>query len=62
MTIKNYKSPYANLADAIIKSGEMENDKRFLESDWCELLKELRRLDDEMNVGPEDRYVLRDFK
>ena len=60
--MKAYKSPYANLADAIIKSGKMDNDKKFLESDWCELLKELCRLDDEMNVGPENRFVLRDFK
>ena len=44
-----YHSPYANLAAAIIRSGQMANDTRFLESDWCDTLRELCRLDDEMH-------------
>lgn len=47
----SYYDPYANLAAAIIRSGELQNDKRFLESDWCDTLKELCRLDDELHSG-----------
>lgn len=47
----SYYSPWANLAAAIINAGERENDKRFLESDWCDTLKELCRLDDELHSG-----------
>lgn len=47
----SYYSPWANLAEAIIKSGEQENDRRFLESDWCETLRELCRIDDEQHNG-----------
>lgn len=43
-----YHSPMANLAYAIIRSGEKCHDVRFLESDWCELLREICRLDDKM--------------
>lgn len=41
-----YRSGYANLASAIIESGINANDKGFLESDWCDTLREICRLDD----------------
>ena len=44
----HYHSAYANLAAAIIASGERCHDTRFLESDWCDTLKEICKLDDEM--------------
>lgn len=47
----SYYSSWANLAAAIISSGERENDRRFLESDWCDTLKELCKLDDELHSG-----------
>lgn len=50
-----YHDPYANLAHAVLSAGIKCNDKSFLESDWCETLREICRLDDEMyghrNVG-----------
>lgn len=39
---------YATLAAAIVKSGQKENDTRFLQSEWCSMLKEICRLDLEM--------------
>lgn len=44
-----YHSPYANLAAAIIKSGERCNDTRFLNSEWCSILRSMCQLDDEMH-------------
>lgn len=46
-----YTSPYANLANAIIRSGIQEHDTRFLQSDWCDTLRLICRLDDEMHGG-----------
>jgi hypothetical protein len=50
-----YHEPYTNLAYAIVASGIKCHDVRFLESDWCELLREMCRLDDQMygdrNIG-----------
>lgn len=43
-----YHEPYANLAAAIIMSGVKCHDVRFLESDWCDTLQEMCRLDDQM--------------
>ena len=40
---------YAHLSAAIIKSGVACNDKQFLESDWCVLLKDLCSLFEEHN-------------
>lgn len=47
----SYHDGYANLATAIIASGVKNHDTRFLESDWCELLKEICNLDDVMYGG-----------
>ncbi len=47
----HYHGAYANLAAAIIASGEKCHDTRFLESDWCDTLKEICRLDDKMYGG-----------
>lgn len=46
-----FKSPYANLASAIIRSGIQAHDTRFLESDWCDTLRLICRMDDEMHGG-----------
>lgn len=46
-----YHDAYANLAAAIIESGQVSHDESFLESDWCASLKEICRLDDEMHGG-----------
>lgn len=35
---------YAVLAAAIVKDGQDANDKNFLESKWCEVLKEIVRI------------------
>ena len=43
-----YHEPYANLAAAIIMSGVKCHDVKFLESDWCDALQEMCRLDDQM--------------
>lgn len=43
-----YHEPYANLAAAIIMSGVKCHDVKFLESDWCDTLQEMCRLDDQM--------------
>ena len=42
----SYHDGYANLAAAIIASGIRNHDTRFLESDWCELLRDICELDD----------------
>lgn len=41
-----YHDGYANLAAAIIASGVRNHDTRFLESDWCEFLRDICELDD----------------
>lgn len=46
-----YHDAYANLAAAIIRSGEMQHDTAFLNSEWCNILKEICELDDEMYGG-----------
>lgn len=46
-----YHDGYANLAAAIIASGVKNYDTRFLESDWCDTLKEMCTLDDIMYGG-----------
>ena len=46
-----YHDAYANLAAAIVASGVKCHDTRFLESDWCDTLKEICRLDDQMYGG-----------
>ena len=67
MTLKSkpechYHDAYANLAAAIIRSGELQHDVEFLHSNWCELLKEICRLDDEMygdrNIGMCGRSIV----
>lgn len=52
----SYYNPWANLAAAIIHSGEQANDTHFLESDWCETLRELCRLDDEQYNGVKAQF------
>lgn len=47
-SFRAYHNPYANLAAAIIKSGEHCHDTVFLESDWCDVLRSMCQLDDEM--------------
>lgn len=47
----HYHDAYANLAAAIIRSGELQHDTAFLHSNWCDTLKEICRLDDEMYGG-----------
>lgn len=58
---KQYHDPYANLAAAILDSGERCNDTAFLESDWADILREMCRLDDitynNKNVVPFDTRV-----
>ena len=46
--LDRYHSPYANLAAAIIESGERCNDTLFLDSDWCDTLRTMCKLDDEI--------------
>ena len=58
--VNSYRSPWANLAAAIIQSGEREHDVVFLEGDWCDTLKLICSMDDELsnrkcgpiNIGP----------
>jgi len=38
---RSRRRPYALLAAAILKRGILENDQRFLESDWADMLREL---------------------
>lgn len=44
-----YHDGWANLAAAIIASGEQSYDKAFLESEWCETLHDICALDDELH-------------
>lgn len=57
-----YHNPYANLAAAIIASGERCHDVSFLNSDWCDTLRTMCKLDNEMYghrcmVAPGKHYV-----
>ena len=58
----HYHGAFANLAAAIIASGEKSHDTTFLKSNWCETLKEICRLDDQMygnrNIGTRGRVNL----
>lgn len=58
----HYHDAYANLAAAIIRSGELQHDIAFLRSNWCDTLKEICRLDDEMyggrNIGACGRSIV----
>lgn len=47
----HYHDAYANLAAAIIHSGELQHDIAFLHSNWCDILKKICILDDEMYGG-----------
>lgn len=44
-----YHDAYANLAAAIIASGERCHDVSFLNSDWCDTLRTICKLDDELH-------------
>lgn len=57
-----YHSAYANLAAAIIESGERCHDVSFLNSDWCDTLRTICKMDDElyghrMSAARGRRYV-----
>lgn len=57
-----FHDPYTNLAAAIIASGERCHDVSFLNSDWCDTLRTMCRLDDEMYghhsmIAPGKHYV-----
>ena len=41
-----YHGGYANLAAAILKQGERENDTTFLNSEWADILREICKMDD----------------
>lgn len=49
MPRRNKDDPYVQLAHAIIASGRKENDVNFLKSDWCETLRYLCDLGDNMS-------------
>ena len=49
MSKSNKDDPYVQLAHAIIASGIKTNDVSFLKSDWCETLRYLCDLGDNMN-------------
>ena len=58
---RRYHDGWANLAAAIIASGRRANDTRFLDSDWCEFLRDLCACDDEiycksLNIDPRSYY------
>ena len=46
-----YHEPLANLAAAILESGVHANDRRFLESEWADTLREICRIDDDLYGG-----------
>lgn len=62
----SYHDGYANLAAAIIASGVRHHDTTFLESNWCDLLKEICRLDDQMhgdrNISMRGRSIISNNK
>lgn len=47
----SYYDGWAMLAAAIVRSGEQSYDKSFLESDWCDTLKYMCALDQELHPG-----------
>ena len=49
MPRRNKDDPYVQLAHAIIASGIKTNDVSFLKSDWCETLRYLCDLGDNMS-------------
>jgi hypothetical protein len=44
-----YYDPWANLAAAIIARGVEAHDVSFLQSDWCDTLRAICRMDDELH-------------
>lgn len=48
---KNKDDPYVRLAHAIITSGIKANDTSFLNSDWCETLRYMCDLGDNMSYA-----------
>ena len=58
----HYHDGYANLAAAIIAGGVRCHDTRFLKSGWCDTLREICKLDDQMyggrNIGTRGRINL----
>lgn len=50
-TTKKYRKSWCALAQAIIDSGIKENDKAFLESEWCKTLQDLVACEDDSYVG-----------
>ena len=50
MIQRTYHDGYANLAAAIIADGHKHNDQVFLNSDWCDTLRWMCKLDDELHV------------
>lgn len=52
-----YHDGYANLAAAIIADGRKHNDQAFLNSDWCDLLRGLCQLDDELHRHNDTVYI-----
>lgn len=65
LKIDSYHDPYANLAAAIIRAAEQDNDIVFLNSDWCDTLKLLCKLDSELfdktnkpiSIGPSAKLL-----
>lgn len=55
---KQYHSGYADLADAILKSGIASNDETFLKSEWADTLRTICKMDDDM-YGDRDIRVTR---
>lgn len=49
------KNPWAKLAEEIIKSGVQANDQLFLNSGWCNLLRDLCQLDIEAQNARADK-------
>ena len=50
---------YARLAAAIIAKGKQDNDKAFLDANWCEMLREMCALDDAKEHGGLNNIDLR---
>jgi hypothetical protein len=49
--IDMFHDPWANLAAAIIATGEREHDTYFLDSEWAQDLRDMCSLDDSMYGG-----------
>jgi hypothetical protein len=56
----NYHSGYAELAQAILKSGVQNNDEAFLKSEWADTLRTICRMDDQM-YGDRELRVTRGY-